>query len=710
MNGNLPSVPTRLIGREAEVAELVDLLADHRLVTLTGVGGVGKTRLALSVAGRLTSEFVDGVWLLELAPVGDPSAVPAAVATALGITAGAERSIVDSIAEALSGRRLLLVLDNCVHVLDAAAEVVDALLARTATVSVLATSREGLRVTAEHLWPVPSLDMRGGETSAAVSLFVERARAVQPGFSLGDDLESVTDICKRLDGIALAIELAAARMVSMTPRELSERLTDRFRLLSGSRRGLERHQTLRHAVQWSYELLSEDERTLLNRCCVFSDGFDLAAATYVLSEDGADEYLVLDGLDSLVRKSLMNAELSQGKTRYALLETIRQFAEEQLAEGGMVNGVRERHAVHFAQQAIDWHRIWEGPRQREALEWVEAEFANLRSAFEWGTDSGRLDLAADLAAHIAILAFPLQLFEPTKWCEDLIPAARAQELPQLGRLYGAAVLCGYAGRKREAVEYGRAAVALQRDGRYESFDPSWNEFWTGVALVVAGGDLGSNLEIFESIARRPDPERAMGFFAMFYLLPACGRADEAMHIAIEAEAAVKQYRNPFWIAWLQAGFRAFSETDPERARQGFQQGLTYSRAQLLPFVENRILQELAWLEALHGTPGEALELFDRVLDAFHRAGNHTDLRATLCYVSMLFERLERAESAATFFGASQMPPESWVVGMQSALGRMNGELGVERFESCVAAGAAMELTAAVDFARGEIQTRRTALN
>ncbi len=708
-SGNLPSVATSFIGRDAEVAELAVLLVDHRLVTLTGVGGVGKTRLALSVAGRLTNEFNDGIWFVELAPVGDPAAVPAAVATALGITAQAERGIVDSIAEALSGRQLLLVLDNCEHVLDAAAEVVEALLARTATVSVIATSREGLRVTAEHLWPVPSLDVRAGEGSVAVSLFVERARAVQPGFTLGNDGEFVIDICKRLDGIALAIELAAARMVSMNPRELSERLTDRFRLLSGSRRGLERHQTLRHAVQWSYELLEEDERALLNRCCVFADGFDLAAVAHVCGDEGVDEYGVLDGLDSLVRKSLMTAELSQGKTRYALLETIRQFAEEQLAQGGLVDDARARHADYFAQQSIDWFRIWGGPRQRDALEWVEAEFANLRSAYEWSADNDKLAVAADIAAHAAILGIPLQVFEPTGWCEELIPAARAAELPQLGRLYGAAVLCGYAGRKDEAVEYGRAAVALQHDDRYESFDPSWNEFWAAVAVIVAGGDVASNLGPSEAILNRPGPERAIGLFGLFYLLPACGRTDEAIDIATEAQAAAEAYVNPFWIGWLYAGYRAFGESDPEHARCSFQKGLAYAREQMLPFVENRILQELAWLEALHGTPEQALDLFDQVLDAFHRAGNHTDLRATLCYVSMLFERMGRTESAATAFGTSQMSADSWVVGMSSALGRVSDALGVERFEELVAVGAAMELTAAMHFAREGMRELRESI-
>jgi hypothetical protein len=456
-------------------------------------------------------------------------------------------------------------------------------------------------------------------------------------------------------------------------------------------------------VQWSYELLAEDERTLLNRCCVFADGFDLAAATHVCSDESVDEYAVLDGLDSLVRKSLMTAEVTQGKTRYALLETIRQFAEEQLAEASIVVDVRSRHASFFAQQAIDWCRIWDGPRQREALEWVEAEFANLRSACEWGTDSGKLDVAADIAAHSVILAFPLQIFEPTKWCEDLIPMARERELPELGRLYGAAVLCGYAGRRIEAVEYGRAAVVLQEDDRYESFGPSWNEFWTSVAVVVAGGDPSSNLEMFEAIVSRPGPERVMGLFGMFYLLPACGRADEAVEIATEAEAAAKAYGNPFWIAWLHAGYRAFSETDPDQARRGLQKGLAYARDQRLPFVENRILQELAWLEVLHGTPGQALDLFDHVLDELDRAGNHTDLRATLCYVSMLFERMQRAELAATVFGTSQMSAESWVVGMPSALGRLRDGLGVERFDACVAAGDAMELTAAVHFAREGIR-------
>ena len=263
--GNLPVQTTSFVGRREAVEELVTAMRTRRLVTLTGVGGVGKTRLALQVAGELVPEFPDGVWLIELAPVGHPASLPDAVATALGVTAQAGMSVTDSVARALSGRRLMMLLDNCEHVVNAAAELVEAVLTRTKTVKVMATSREGLRVGGEHLWAVPSLGVEGDD-SEAVELFAERAREVTANFSLDDetDVRAVSLICRRLDGIALAIELAAARMVAMSPVEVADRLSDRFRLLAGGRRGVERHQTLRHAVAWSYDLLNDDEKTVLN--------------------------------------------------------------------------------------------------------------------------------------------------------------------------------------------------------------------------------------------------------------------------------------------------------------------------------------------------------------------------------------------------------------------------------------------------------------
>ena len=243
--GNLRPAATSMVGRESEVAEIEAELRNHRLVTLTGVGGVGKTRLATEVATRLVDGFPDGVWVFELAAVANPAAVPDAVAAVLGITQQPGKTVSESVAATLEGRVRLFVFDNCEHVLDAAADLVEAILAQSATVTILATSREGLGVAREQIWPVKSL-----KVSAAVELLVERAHSVAPGFSADD---AVLEICHRLDRIPLAIELAASRMASMTATEVRDRLDHRFKLLVGSRRGLERHQTLRHAVQWSYD-------------------------------------------------------------------------------------------------------------------------------------------------------------------------------------------------------------------------------------------------------------------------------------------------------------------------------------------------------------------------------------------------------------------------------------------------------------------------
>jgi class 3 adenylate cyclase len=270
--GNVRRVATSFIGRESEVEEVQAALRAHRLVTLTGVGGVGKTRLATEIASRMADEFPDGVWLFELAAVTDPASVPDAVAAVLGITQQPGMSVSDSVAAALEGRLRLLVFDNCEHVRDAAADLIEAIIAQSATVRILATSREGLGVADEQLWLVPSLGLGAGIESAAVDLFVERARSVASGFSVATtgEAEPVIEICRRLDGIPLAIELAASRMASMTASEMRDRLDHRFRLLVGSRRGLARHHTLRHAVAWSYDLLDDTERTVLERCSVFA--------------------------------------------------------------------------------------------------------------------------------------------------------------------------------------------------------------------------------------------------------------------------------------------------------------------------------------------------------------------------------------------------------------------------------------------------------
>jgi predicted ATPase/class 3 adenylate cyclase len=460
--GNLRRTPSSFIGRESELDAVATALKAHRLVTLTGVGGVGKTRLATEVAARLADEFPDGVWLFELAPVGDPEAVPDAVAAVLGITQQPGKSVTESVATALDGRVRLLVIDNCEHVRDAAADLIEDILAHSATVKILATSREGLGIADEQLWPVPSLDISAGIDSAAAALFLERARAVGPSFAPAtpDEASAVVEICRRLDGIPLAIELAASRMVSMTAREVRDRLDHRFRLLTGSRRGQERHQTLRHAVAWSYDLLDEAEKHLLNRCSVFAGGFDLQSACAIARSGDVDEYAILDLLDALVRKSLLVADRSTGQTRFSMLETIRQFAEEQLAGSGGIDQARAAHARHFADCATNALARWDGPRQRETYTWFTTEFANLRAAFRWSADNGDLDSAATLATHATALGVWLQQYEPVAWAEELIEPARAVNHRRLLQLYVLAAQCFAAGRTDDAFGYLEASQQL----------------------------------------------------------------------------------------------------------------------------------------------------------------------------------------------------------------------------------------------------------
>ncbi|OBK95720.1 cyclase, partial [Mycobacterium sp. 1165178.9] len=480
--GNLHPITTSLIGREAEVAKIEAAVKAHRLVTLTGVGGVGKTRLALEVAERLADEFPDGVWLFELAAVTDPAAVPDAVATVLGITQQPGKSMADSVATALEGRVRLLLLDNCEHVVNASADLVEAILAASATVKVLATSREGLGVADEQLWPVPSLET--GTDSSAVTLFVERAQAVAPHFSITGDADAVVDICARLDGIPLAIELAASRMRSMTAKEVRDRLDHRFQLLTGTRRGLERHQTLRHTVAWSHDLLDDSERHLLARCSVFAGGFDLQSACAVSGLDASDEYAVLDLLDALVRKSLLIADPSTGQTRYSMLETIRQFTEEQLVARGEATEARNAHARHFAGRETDIMALWDSPRQREAYKWLTAELPNLRSAFRWAADHADLDVAVPIAAYASLLGLMIENYEPIAWAEEMIEPARATEHPRLASLYAMVSWCYVAGRLEEAVRYGDAGqivVDSRPTGMHSGF-----EAWLGSVHTLAG--------------------------------------------------------------------------------------------------------------------------------------------------------------------------------------------------------------------------------
>ena len=711
--GNLPTQTTSFVGRDVEVKQLAELVRAHRLVTLTGVGGVGKTRLAVQVAAGMTGEFADGVWLVELAPVGDPAALPDAVATALGIAPHPGLSVVDSVVEVLAGRRLLVVLDNCEHLLDAAAGLAEAVLAGTASVKVLATSREGLRVGGEQLWVVPSLGLEGA-TSEAAALFAARAAAVNARFSLDDpDIAgAVAVICRRLDGIPLAIELAAARMVSMSARDVQDRLGDRFRLLAGGRRGLERHQTLRQAVAWSFDLLGDNETLVLNRCAVFSGGFSLAAATALCQP--LDEYVVLDVLDSLVRKSLVTVEEVFGHARYGMYETIRQFAEEQLAVSDDIEAVRDAHARYFAAQAVRYYDLWDGPGQREALDWVDVELANLRAGFRWAADHHDLDAAAAIAAHTTLIDITLQRYESIGWAVELLDAATRADLPQLPRLYYTAGLCFYLGQPEDTVRYAQTALGLEADPRYHGFRPPLTATMEAVGHAYAGR-IERAIEICFEVAARPGPIDLSCLALLCWLLPAVGRDEEARTLAQAALpedslAAGHLDANPDLLAMVFAhGYGlGYVRSDPQRALTVLRQVLVYCREHRLNATEGQIAHIAAGLEASHGDADTALELFDLAIDGFHRAGDQGNLGPALGSLAVHFDRVEQPELAARIYGAGTHSLSITLVpGLQEAVQHLKTVLGHSVFDQYVAAGAAMQTGDAVAYAREQIRLART---
>ena len=706
--GNLRAQTTSLVGRESELAEVQDALKAHRLVTLTGVGGVGKTRLATEVAAHLADEFPDGVWLFELAAVADPAAVPDAVAAVLGITQQPGKSVAESVAAALEGRVRLLVFDNCEHVRDAAADLVEAILAHSATVRVLATSREGLGVADEQLWLVPSLEVGAGIDSAAVSLFVERARSVASRFSVAtaEEAAAVVEICQRLDGIPLAIELAASRMASMTASEVRDRLDQRFRLLVGSRRGLERHHTLRHAVAWSYDHLDDEEKSLLARCSVFAGGFDLQSACAVAGSD--DDYAVLDLLDALVRKSLLVADRSSGRTRFSMLETIRQFAEEQLFTGGEATEVRTAHARYFAGRETDIMALWDSPRQREAYDWFAAELANLRTAFRWAADHGDLDIAAAIATYAGLLGYLIENTEPIAWAEELIEPARAVDHPRLAVLYMMASQCFVAGRLEAAVGYSDAAQTVLGNGRDEV--PYGLEGWVGGAYVYIGQPERCVEWCRAQLARGRDTHTLARAFLVIALKIA-GSEDEAMAATKGLIDAAEATANPYAISFaLMAYGFAFLDADPDRAREAMLRGVVIARDSGNRTFETHLASNLARLEAQHGDPLAALDYFLVTTRHLHESGNSTTIRAVLANLAAFFNRHGHDEVAATMSGFADIPySRSVEPEINTAIAHLREVLGDQTYESLARRGETMTTAAMVTYAYDQIDQARTEL-
>ena len=447
---HLPVQLTTFVGRVDASNQISRLLDVNRLVTLSGGGGVGKTRLAVEVAGMVAERYPDGVWLVDLAPITDPALVAVAAARALGLRDQPGRSTMDTLTRFIGDRRMLIVLDNCEHLLDATAAMAVEVLGACAIVRLLATSREPLAVDGEQNWRVPSLSL----ADEAVELFTDRARRARPDLTItGAETAAVTEICRRLDGIPLAIELAAARVRTLSLTEIVDSLHDRFRLLTGgSRTAVRRQQTLRASVDWSYALLTQPERVLFRRLAAFLGGFNVPAARAIAGHDQVQHFHVLDLLTLLIDKSLVVADDRGGRTRCRLLETVRQYAAEKLGESGEADAVRSRHRDHYTALAalLDASA---GRDYEQRLERTDLEIDNLRAAFAWSLEQSDVELALALASSLQPLWYARgRLREGLTWFDaalsdldpqhpEVAPAVRARALADsawLGIWVGAA--------------------------------------------------------------------------------------------------------------------------------------------------------------------------------------------------------------------------------------------------------------------------------
>ncbi len=462
---NLPGQLTSFVGRDAQLTQLRELLAQNRMVTLTGAGGVGKTRLAIQAAGQTAGEFGDGVWYVDLAPINDPALVPVTVARALGLPDQPGRSTMDTLLRFIRERQMLVVLDNCEHLLDASAELVVALLGAAPQLTLLATSREAIGVAGEVGWRVPSLSL----DDEALELFTDRARHARCGFAVTDDnAATVGEICRRLDGVPLAIELAAARVRALSPAEILESLHDRFRLLTGgARTAVRRQQTLRASVDWSHALLTEPERVLFRRLAAFVGGFDFDAAQAVAAGGDVERYQVLDQLTLLVDKSLVVADDSGERTRYRLLETVRQYALEKLGESGEADALRARHRDYYTASAALLDAPTGGDYELR-VEQANTEIDNLRAAFGWSRENSDIELTLTLASSLqplwesrgrlleGLVWFDAALADLDAHHSGVAPAVRARALADRAML---AIRVGAA----ESLDNAQQALAIARE-------------------------------------------------------------------------------------------------------------------------------------------------------------------------------------------------------------------------------------------------------
>ena len=646
----LPRRATSFVGRTQELSRLADALHQGPLLTLTGVGGVGKTRLGLEVAGRERERFPDGVWLCELAPLDDGAAVGHAVAAALRLQQRQGLDIEATVIEYLATRELLLILDNCEHLLDPSARLVDRIVQHCPGVTVLSTSREALGVEGEQIFAVPPL-----AAEEATELFADRARAGRPDFDLEcEPVGAVAEICRQLDGLPLAIELAAARMRVMSSLDVARRL-DTLRLLSGGSRGAPpRQQSVTATIDWSYRLLAEPERSLFARLSVFAGGFDLDAAHGVCGEDGADQHDTLDLLTGLVDKSMVTMRSEAGRTRYGVLETLRAYGRERLCDNGVDDKYARRHTTYFAELAQRAAAGMHGPDEQGWVERMVPDYDNLRVAFEHAMTASDIDLALRLITSLSEFVHLRIGFEASGWAERALEVVDPEH-----PLFAAAV--GFAARgawnrgdqarARELASLAHGRLPGRGNGRVA---------YPGDVFADVGlyeGDSAAALAHYEgemARARRDDdPIRLV--WTLFYvaICQAALRTPEAgLAAAEEAVRVADVTANPTARSMGRYALGlVLKKSDPGRSLALFDEA-----AELAASVQNFWWHGIALMEAastrgVHSDPARAASDFIEVLDHWDRVGDWSQQWLNLRYVTRFLNRVGAEDDAVTLHRA-----------------------------------------------------------
>jgi len=674
---NLPALRTSLVGRGREMVEVKRTLAMTQFLTLTGTGGCGKTRLALEVAHSLVGAYPDGVRLVELVGLTDPDLLPQSVATTLEIREQPGRPLLDTLLEALHDKEMLLVLDNCEHQLDAAARLAEAILYSCPHLRVLATSRQPLGVAGEQSWLVPSLSAPGVHQSPTVEelegyesarLFAERASNRHPGFELRpENAKAVAQVCARLEGIPLAIELAAARIGVLSAGQISERLGHSLKLLTGGRTADHRHRTLRAALHWSYELLSEREQALFAKLSAFAGGFTLETAEVVGAGENFQEGDVLEFLGGLVDKSLVVAEESwESGARYRLLEPVRQYSRERLEESGEVETVLRRHAVFFLALAEEAELGLEGAQQTDWLGRLEAEHDNLRAALSWSLERGEdAELGLRMGAALGEFWYLRGYFgEGRRWLEEAL--AKASQAPAaararaLFRVSWLAFLQGDFDRAQDASEEGLGleGVTLFRTGGGDSVAAESQRM---LGLVVSNrGDIERAIERYEeslALSREAGSVRGMAvsLFCLGVTWREAGELARATEFLEEALSLCRESGDPALLASIltNLGHTFLLQGDLERATTLSEEAAVAFREQEHRAYLADALNSLGWVALIQGDPKRARALYAESVGLRREVGDKQGAPESLEGLACTAWAQGEAKRAARLFGSSE---------------------------------------------------------